>query len=79
MNKQEHCCVWFGQIWNNNGTWFEHNFDNENMIAEQWCNAYATQKNETANGILQYKNTKDFRKKSDGNGMADKRGFRQAG
>lgn len=33
------------------------------MIAEQWRNAYATQKNETANGILQYKNTKDIRKK----------------
>ena len=28
---------------------------------------------------LQYKNAKDFSKKSDGNGMADKRGFRQAG
>lgn len=53
MNKQEHSCVWFGQIWNNNGTWFEHDFDDENMIAEQWCNAYATQKNETANEILQ--------------------------
>ena len=63
MNKQEHCCVWFGQILNNNGTWFEHNFNNENMIAEQWRNAYATQKNETANEILQYKNTNDFRKK----------------
>ena len=49
------------------------------MIEEQWCNAYATQKNETANEILQYKNTNDFRRKSDGNGMADKRGFRQAG
>ena len=24
------------------------------MIAEQWRNAYATQKNETANEILQY-------------------------
>lgn len=33
------------------------------MIAEQWRNAYATQKNETANEILQYKNTNDFRKK----------------
>ena len=63
MNKQEHCYAWFGQIWNNNGTWVEHNFDNENMIAEQWRNAYATQKNETANEILQYKNTNDFRKK----------------
>ena len=49
------------------------------MIAEQWRNAYATQNIETANVILQYKNTKDFRKKSDGNGMTDKRGFRQAG
>lgn len=49
------------------------------MIAEQWRNANATQKNETTNRILQYKNTKDFRKKSDGNGMTDKRGFRQAG
>ena len=49
------------------------------MIAEQWCNAYATQKNESANEILQYKNAKDFRKKSDGNGMTDRRGFRQAG
>ena len=39
----------------------------------------ATTKDETANEILQYKNTKDFRKKSDGNGMTDKRGFRQAG
>lgn len=63
MNKQEHCWERYGQIWNNNGTWFEHNFDNENMIAEQWRNAYATQKNETANEILQYKNTNDFRKK----------------
>ena len=63
MNKQEHCYAWFGQIWNNIGTRFEHNFDNENMIAEQCRNAYATQKNETANEILQYKNTKDFRKK----------------
>ena len=63
MNKQEHCYAWFGEIWNNNGTRFEHNFDNENMIAEQWRNAYATQKNKTANGILQYKNTKDIRKK----------------
>ena len=43
--------------------WFENNFDNENMIAEQWRNAYATQNIETANVILQYKNTKDFRKK----------------
>ena len=33
------------------------------MIAEQWRNAYATQKNEMANEILQYKNTKDIRKK----------------
>lgn len=33
------------------------------MIAEQCRNAYATQKNETANEILQYKNTNDFRKK----------------
>ena len=63
MNKQEHCYAWFGEIWNNNRTRFEHNFDNENMIAEQWRNAYATQKNETANEILQYKNTNDFRKK----------------
>ena len=50
------------------------------MIAEQWRNAYATQKNETANGILQYTKTPRISaKKSDGNGMADKRGFRQAG
>ena len=63
MDKQEHRCAHFGQIWNNNGTWFEHDFDNENMIAEQWRNAYATQKNETANEILQYKNTKGYRKK----------------
>ena len=62
MNKQEHCCAQFGHFWNNNVTWFEHNFDNENMIAEQCRNAYATQKNETANEILQYKNTNDFRK-----------------
>ena len=46
MNKQEHCYAWFGEIWNNNRTRFEHNFDNENMIAEQWRNAYATQKTE---------------------------------
>ena len=63
MNKQEHCYAWFGEIWNNNRTRFEHNFNNENMIAEQLRNAYATQKNETANEILQYKNTKGFRKK----------------
>ena len=63
MNKQEHCYAWFGEIWNNNGTRFEHNFDNENMIAEQWRNAYATQKNETANEFLQHKNTKVFRNK----------------
>ena len=44
------CAVWI--FWNNNGTRFEHNFDNENMIADQWPNAYATQKNETANGIF---------------------------
>ena len=49
------------------------------MIAEQWRNAYATQNNETANGILQYKTPMISARKSDGNGMADKRGFRQAG
>ena len=36
-------------------------------------------KDETANEICNIKNTNDFRRKSDGNGMADKRGFRQAG
>lgn len=33
------------------------------MIAEQWRNAYATQKNETANEILQY--TKHPRKQQE--------------
>lgn len=37
-------------------------------------------KDETVNGILQYQKTpKDTARKSDGNGQADKRGFRQAG
>lgn len=33
------------------------------MIAEQCRNAYAIQKNEMENEILQYKNTNDFCKK----------------
>ena len=63
MGKQGRRGAQYGHFWNINGTRFEHNFDNENMIAEQCRNAYATQKNEMANEILQYKNTNDFRKK----------------
>ncbi len=50
------------------------------MIAEQWCNAYATQKTENGKrNFAIYKTPSISTRKSDGNGMADKLVFRQAG
>ena len=50
------------------------------MIAEQWRNAYATQKNENGKrNFAIYKTPMISARKSDGNGMAEKREFSPSG
>ena len=49
------------------------------MIAEQWCNAYATQKTKRQTEFCNTKTPMISARKSDGNGMADKRVFSPSG